>query len=145
MTAWPLALALVAPWAGHLSDRFSAGLLGTIGLAALAGGLTMLIFMPAQPSAADVLWRMALCGFGFGLFQTPNSRAMVAGSPTDRTGAASALQSAARLFGQTLGAALVATLFGRSPDTAATNTLHVALACAVAACLVSSFRRSIRE
>jgi MFS transporter, DHA2 family, multidrug resistance protein len=55
---------------------------------------------------------MMICGFGFGLFGSPNNRAIIASAPRERSGGAGAIQSAARLLGQTVGAALVALIFG---------------------------------
>ena len=54
---------------------------------------------------------MALCGMGFGLFQTPNNVTIVSSAPTHRSGGASGMLGTARLLGQTLGTTLVALLF----------------------------------
>nr|WP_210491228.1 MFS transporter [Microvirga antarctica] len=140
MTPWPLAIAFVSPLAGRLSDRFPPGILGTIGLVLLALGIASLVLLPADPSVLNILWRMGVCGLGFGLFQAPNSRAIVSGSPIHRSGAASALQSAARLIGQTIGAALVASLFALFPQSAATACLQLAVVFALVAALTSSLR-----
>jgi len=56
---------------------------------------------------------MALCGLGFGFFQAPNNRAIMASAPRRPSGAAGGMLSAARLLGQALGAAGVAILFSR--------------------------------
>ncbi len=72
--------------------------------------------MPADPSHFDVIWRMALAGAGFGLFQTPNNRTMIAAAPRERSGGASGMLGTARLLGQTTGAALVALFLARYPD-----------------------------
>ena len=58
---------------------------------------------------------MALAGVGFGLFQTPNNRTMIAAAPRERSGGASGMLGTARLLGQTTGAALVALFLGRYP------------------------------
>ena len=55
---------------------------------------------------------MALAGAGFGLFQTPNNRTMIAAAPRERSGGASGMLGTARLLGQTIGAALVALFLG---------------------------------
>jgi DHA2 family multidrug resistance protein-like MFS transporter len=68
--------------------------------------------LPAHPTTADIVWRVALCGCGFGLFQSPNNRAIVASAPRERSGGAGAIQGTARLLGQSIGAALVALVFG---------------------------------
>ena len=58
---------------------------------------------------------MALAGAGFGLFQTPNNRTMIAAAPRERSGGASGMLGTARLLGQTTGAALVALFLARYP------------------------------
>ena len=108
MMPWPLAVAVVAPFAGRLSDRRSPALLGGAGLLALAVGLAFLALLPSNPSIVSISWRMALCGAGFGLFQAPNNRTLIMSAPKARSGAASGMLGTARLAGQTIGAALVA-------------------------------------
>lgn len=108
LTPWPVMVGVMAPVAGRLSDRYSPGLLGGVGLAILAAGLALLLGMPASPSALDIGWRMAVCGIGFGFFQAPNVKAIMASAPPSRSGSASGMVATARLVGQSLGAALVA-------------------------------------
>jgi MFS transporter, DHA2 family, multidrug resistance protein len=115
ITPWPIAVALTAPLAGRLVERYPAGLLGGIGLLLFALGLGSLALLPAYPSIPDIIWRMALAGAGFGLFQTPNNRTMIATAPRERSGGASGMLGTARLLGQTTGAALVALFLARSP------------------------------
>ena len=66
---------------------------------------------------------MTVCGFGFGFFNTPNNRAILTSAPAARTGGASGMQATSRLLGQTLGAALVALVFGLFPLSGTTMTL----------------------
>ena len=115
ITPWPIAVAFAAPIAGRLVERYPAGLLGGIGLLLFAAGLGALALLPANPSIADIVWRMALAGVGFGLFQSPNNRTMIAAAPRERSGGASGMLGTARLLGQTIGAALVALLLARYP------------------------------
>jgi DHA2 family multidrug resistance protein-like MFS transporter len=116
ITPWPIAIAIAAPIAARLVERYPAGLLGGIGLLLFAAGLASLALLPPSPSIADVVWRMALSGLGFGLFQTPNNRTMIAAAPRERSGGASGMLGTARLLGQTVGAALVALLLARYPE-----------------------------
>jgi DHA2 family multidrug resistance protein-like MFS transporter len=111
MTPWPATVVVVAPIAGRLSDRFSAGLLGGLGLAAMCAGMVLLALLPAHAAWGDVVWRMALAGAGFGFFQSPNNRLLISSVPHERSGAGSGMLSSARLLGQTTGAALVAVCF----------------------------------
>jgi MFS transporter, DHA2 family, multidrug resistance protein len=129
LTPWPAAVVVVAPIAGRLADRFSAGILGGLGLAVMLTGLVLAMLMPADASWADVAWRLALCGAGFGLFQSPNNRLLIGSAPPDRAGAGSGMLSTSRLVGQTTGSALVAVVLGLThggPDSIVQAT-HVAL------------------
>ncbi len=112
MTPWPLAVGVAAPIAGRLADRYPAALLGGVGLAMLGAGLFLLAEMPVAASTAAIVWRMALCGLGFGLFQAPNNRTLLSAAPRSRTGAAGGMLASARLTGQTAGATLAAIMFG---------------------------------
>jgi DHA2 family multidrug resistance protein-like MFS transporter len=140
ITPWPLAIAVAAPIAGRLADRYPAGLLGAGGLLVFAAGLITLAFLPQRPDFVDVAWRMAMCGLGFGFFQSPNNRAMIASAPRHRSGGASGMLGTSRLLGQTTGAALVALLFGRIAQHATGYALFIAAGFAFAAAIVSSLR-----
>lgn len=140
MTPWPVAVGAAAPVAGRLADRFPAGLLGGIGMAVLAFGLAMLALLPAHASDADIVWRMACCGVGFGLFQSPNNRTMMSSAPRGRSGAAGGMLATARLIGQTAGALGVAILFRLIGHPATTAPLIAAALAALAAAAVSLSR-----
>lgn len=140
ITPWPIAVALAAPIAGRLADRYPAGILGGVGLMMNAAGLALLATFPEGGSAVDLMWRMALCGLGFGFFQSPNNRAMITSAPRARSGSASGMQGTARLTGQTLGAAGVAILFSTYAERGANIALMVAAGIAFAAACVSLTR-----
>ena len=146
MTPWPATVAVIAPIAGRLADRYPAGILGGIGLAVLSLGYLLLALLPAEPATLDILWRMTLCGLGFGFFQSPNNRAIVASAPRERSGGAGAIQSTARLLGQTIGAALVALIFGIAHPSGGTGpTVAILLASGFsAAAAVASLARLSR-
>ena len=118
MTPWPATVALVAPFAGRLADRYPAGILCGIGLAVLTSGFVLLAALPAQPHPADIVWRMMICGFGFGFFGSPNNRAIITSAPRERSG----------------GAALVALIFGFAGPSGGTGpTVAILLAAGFAA------------
>ncbi|HEX5281193.1 MAG TPA: MFS transporter [Micropepsaceae bacterium] len=139
MTPWPIGTAILAPIAGRLSDRFPAGLLGLIGLLAFGGGLAAMAVLDTTGNIANVAWRMALAGAGFGLYQSPNNRTIQASAPRHRSGGASGTQAMARLLGQTLGAALAALIMARMP---AVSAVWFAAGFAVLAACVSAARLS---
>ncbi|CAG9176688.1 MFS transporter [Cupriavidus pinatubonensis] len=116
LTPWSVVVALMAPIAGRLSDRYPPGLLGGVGLAVMSAGMASLALMPANPSALEIGIRMCICGAGFGFFQSPNLKALMASAPRERSGGASGVIATARLLGQATGAALVALSFGLAGD-----------------------------
>jgi DHA2 family multidrug resistance protein-like MFS transporter len=140
ITPWPIAIGIAAPIAGRLSDRYSAAIIGGIGLFVFALGLLSLAFLPEQPDTFDIGWRMLMCGTGFGLFQSPNNRVMLSAAPRERSGGASGMLGTARLLGQTTGAALVALLFARLPHGAPTVSILIASGFALIAAFVSLAR-----
>src|ERR1700686_5409464 len=140
MTPWPLVVAVMAPIAGPLSDRYAAGILGSVGLALLGLGMALLAMLPGNPHIADIVWRMALCGCGFGFFQAPNMKAIMSSAPAGRSGGSSGIVATARLIGQTSGAALAALCFGLVGREGATTALVLGAAFAVLGCVMSSLR-----
>ncbi|MBF4813002.1 MFS transporter permease, partial [Cronobacter muytjensii] len=76
-------------------------------LAVFVAGLVALALLPAQASAGDISLRGLLCGLGFGVFQSPNNREMLANASREHSGYASGVLAIMRTFGQCVGAALV--------------------------------------
>jgi DHA2 family multidrug resistance protein-like MFS transporter len=105
---WPAAVIVTALFTGRLIGRFSAGVLGTAGILIFAVGLILLATLDIGASPARIVVAMALCGMGFGLFQSPNNWALISSAPSTRSGAASGMLGSARLLGQSIGAASVA-------------------------------------
>jgi len=140
MTPWPMAVGIAAPIAGRLADRHRAGTLGGIGLAVFATGLGLLSLVHPGQTNWDIAWRMALCGLGFGFFQSPNNRAMVTAAPMHRSGAAGGALATARLLGQTAGAVTTAVFFQLAGTHATTAALATASGLAALAAVVSLSR-----
>ncbi|MFT4068973.1 MFS transporter [Paraburkholderia sp.] len=140
MTPWPAIIIIAAPIAGVLSDKVSSGWLGGVGLAAMTLGLLLLATLGPHPDALQISWRMALCGAGFGIFQSPNNRTILSSAPRERSGGASGMLGTARLTGQTLGAALVALIFGVAPKNGPIVALYVAAGFSAVAAVVSTLR-----
>ena len=140
ISPWPIVVSLAAPFAGRLSDRYPPGALGGAGLAILGIGMASLAWLPAAPSVTDIVVRMAVCGIGFGLFQSPNLRALMSSAPAERSGGASGVIAISRLIGQTVGAALVALCFGLAGEAGPVWALGLGAAFAAVACVASTAR-----
>jgi MFS transporter, DHA2 family, multidrug resistance protein len=146
---WLLASAAVAPISGPLADKYNSSRLAAIGLALFSLGLLAATLMGTNPSPLDIAWRMALCGIGYGLFQSPNNRSIQGSAPRERSGGPQAIQSVARVFGQTTGAVIVAIVFAfdghasvgsRISANAVILTMAIGTACAVVATVASIWR-----
>ncbi|MDZ7320953.1 MFS transporter [Kosakonia sacchari] len=106
-TAWPVGIMLVAPHAGRLADRYAPSLIATVGLCLFAVGLILLARLPHNPPVWDISLRSLICGIGFGCFQSPNNKEMMANASREHSGYASGVLAIMRTFGQCLGAALL--------------------------------------
>jgi DHA2 family multidrug resistance protein-like MFS transporter len=142
LTPWPLATTLTAPLAGRLIERVHPGILGGLGMTIFAVGLCLLATLGQISSSMELGWRMAICGIGIGLFQTPNNVTITTSAPIQRSGGASGMLGTARVLGQTLGTALVAVLFHVSGNQGGGEVvcLWVALGLAAAAGAMSLSR-----
>ena len=140
MSTWALVVALVAPLAGRWSDRVRPATLGSIGLFMLSVGMGLLATLGPDSTGAGITWRMAWCGLGFGLFQSPNLKAIMSSVPSQRSGGASGMVAMARLTGQTMGAALVALCFGWYGTAGASTALILGCITAGMAAVVSATR-----
>jgi DHA2 family multidrug resistance protein-like MFS transporter len=143
MTPWPLVVAFMAPIGGRMSDRYPVGILGGIGLLLLGIGMVLLARLPASPGVADIVWRMVICGIGFGFFQTPNMKALMSSAPPHRSGSASGIVATARLTGQTTGAALAALCFALAGHDGATLALALGAGFAALGAVMSFLRLAV--
>ena len=142
MTPWPLATMVVSPIAARFVEKHNPGITAAIGMGVYATGIILMLSLPTVGvSEFDIVWRMALCGIGFGMFQTPNNIIMVIATPVQRTGGAGGMQSTARLVGQTLGATAVTFIFAILPQSISVNAcLYAALGTSLVAGILSATR-----
>ena len=144
MTSWPLVIVFVAPLAGSLIGKVHPGILGCFGLLLMSTGCFMLSYIPADASHPDIAWRLALCGTGFGFFQSPNNHMLLSSAPNHRAGSAGGMLATARLVGQSTGAALVALFFHLFGDGAPHDAMLLAGALTICGALSSVIRLGLR-
>lgn len=105
MTAFPLAVMVVAPFSGSLSDRIGTRPLAFLGAAICALALFLMSQLPLSATFLDVTWRLAIFGLGTGIFQSPNVSAAMGSSPRPQLGIASGILSTVRTVGMVFGIA----------------------------------------
>ena len=111
ITPWSLATMVVSPIAARYVEHHNPGATAAAGMAVFVSGMILLLYAGESPAEWNIAWRMAVCGVGFGMFQTPNNIVMVMATPVHRSGGAGGMQSTARLVGQTIGATVVSSVF----------------------------------
>ena len=116
MTAFPLTVLAVAPFAGALSDR-----IGTVALAVAGSSLCALASLlfaarPADGGILPVILGLVVFGLGTGTFQSPNNSAVMGAAPREHLGVVSSLLGTSRSVGMVLGvAAAGAVLYAAVP------------------------------
>ncbi len=106
MTCFPLAVMVVGPFSGWLSDRLGSRGLSCLGQLIRAAAMVLLSRLPASAGALDVALRLTLFGAGAGVFQSPNTSAAMSSVPRPHLGVASAVLANMRNIGMVLGIAL---------------------------------------
>jgi MFS family permease len=96
----PAVMALVASYSGRLSDRRDPRILSSAGMAVIVAGLILLSFLSETSSLSYLVPTLVLVGFGFGMFSSPNSNAIMGSVGKKYLGVASATVGTMRLTGQ---------------------------------------------
>jgi MFS family permease len=111
LIAVPVAMAIAAPLAGWLADRFGGRVLPAVGMAFLAVSLYGLSLAEADSWLPSIAARLALAGVGMGFFQAPNNSAVMGAIPRPKLGAGGGLLATSRNVGMAIGVAIAGSLF----------------------------------
>jgi len=104
-----LALSLVGPFAGRLSDRFGARIIASVGLSIQVAVLFLLRGLTTTTSLVQLGIIEAFYGVGAGLFWPANTSAIMASSPPARYGVSSGMMNTFRNTGMVMSFALALT------------------------------------
>jgi EmrB/QacA subfamily drug resistance transporter len=107
----PLVMASITVLSGSLSDRIGSRLPVTLGMVILSTSLFLLSRYDAGTPLVVLIATLALNGVGIGLFNAPNSSAVMSAVPSAQRGVAAAVLSTARTLGNTLGLGLAGAIF----------------------------------
>ncbi len=110
ISAMPLASMVASAIAGPLSNRFGGRYFSAAGMLVMSGGVYSFGALHPGSQQLEVLWRLAMCGVGFGLVMAPTMGAVMRNVPPEKTGIASGITNMTRALGSVLGVALLVTL-----------------------------------
>ena len=107
MIAQPAIMAGLSPVAGKLSDRFSPFKLSSIGMGLCALGTCLFVFLNQGTSLWIVITALIITGFGFALFSSPNTNAVMSCVEETNYGVASSILATMRSIGHTISMVIV--------------------------------------
>jgi EmrB/QacA subfamily drug resistance transporter len=111
LVAQPVMQAVFSPCAGKLSDRVDSRIVASIGMAVVVVGLAMLVFLERSTGVAYIVSSLVILGFGFALFSSPNTNAVMGSVEKKVYGVASATIATMRLIGQMLSMGIAMLIF----------------------------------
>jgi len=111
LLAMPAIQAIFSPVAGRLSDRIEPRILASGGMALTAAGLSLFIFISAETTLSFIIASLILLGFGFALFSSPNTNAVMSSVDQGVYGVASATLATMRQVGMMLSMGITMSLF----------------------------------
>lgn len=98
----PMTQAFFSPFAGRLSDRIEPRIVASIGMAFTAAGLFLFIFLGEKTTVTFIVATLILLGFGFALFSSPNTNAVMSSIENRFYGVASGTIGTMRMMGMVL-------------------------------------------
>ena len=100
MISQPIAMTLLSPLAGKLSDKRNPGIIASTGMGLTASGLVLLCFIEEATPDYLIILLLIMMGVGFGLFSSPNSNAIMSSVDKRHLGVASGVVGTMRMVGQ---------------------------------------------
>ncbi len=102
MISQPLAMMILSPLAGRLSDKINPGIVASSGMALTASGIFSLCFISLGTPVAIIVLLLSIMGTGFAFFSSPNSNAVMSSVGKKHFGIASGVVGTMRVIGQSL-------------------------------------------
>ena len=100
LVSQPIVQAIFSPVAGRMSDRIEPRIVASTGMALTATGLFLLAMLKEGSALWFIIASLFLLGFGFALFSSPNTNAIMSSVESRLYGVASATLGTMRLIGQ---------------------------------------------
>ncbi len=112
MSAFPLAMMVMGPISGMLSDRgYQSQILSSLGMGMVGLGIMTLSTLAMSGQVGFIILGLALAGLGTGLFLSPNNNAIMGSVPKEQLGIGSGMIATMRNLGQVFGIAITGAVF----------------------------------
>lgn len=111
LVSQPITQTIFSPFAGRLSDRIEPQIVASIGMTFTAIGLSMVTFLSEGTGFEFIIASLVLLGFGFALFSSPNTNAVMSSVEKKSYGVASSTLATMRLTGQMLSMGITTLIF----------------------------------
>jgi MFS family permease len=111
LVAAPVMQAIFSPSAGKLSDKIEPRIVASVGMGLTVIGLILFIFLNQTTSLWFIILGLMILGFGFALFSSPNTNAVMSSADKKFYGVASATLSTMRSIGMMFSMGVVMVIF----------------------------------
>jgi len=111
LVSMPAMQAILSPLAGRLSDRIEPRIIASVGMGLATIGLVLFIFLVQDTAIEFILVSLIILGFGFALFSSPNTNAIMSSVGKRSYGTASATLATMRTVGMTLSMGIAMLIF----------------------------------
>ncbi|MEM3832103.1 MAG: MFS transporter [Thermoprotei archaeon] len=118
----PLLMAIFSPFGGWLSDKIEPRIIASIGMALISVSILRLSFLNINTSILDIVSWLMILGFGYALFSSPNTNAVMSSVERTKYGIASGILGTMRFTGQALSLAITVSIFSTITRTVITTT-----------------------
>jgi len=111
LVAQPIVMAIFSPFAGSLSDRIEPRIVASAGMTLTTIGLLLLTYINKETTLLFIVVSLIILGFGFALFSSPNTNAIMSSVEKRFYGIASGAVGTMRLQGMMISMGIVTLVF----------------------------------
>lgn len=125
LAPFALAMMILSPISGYLSDKYGAKILSSLGLLISAAGLLGLMRISANTSIVEIIIWQIIIGMGSGMFFSPNTSSIMGAVPADKRGIAGGVRTMMNNAGTVISIALAMAIVSSSISPEAMQGLFV--------------------
>ncbi|MBR2540836.1 MAG: MFS transporter [Mogibacterium sp.] len=154
LISMPAVQAIFSPLTGSLSDKFRPSVLASTGMGICAFTLILFSRIGETTHVAYIIFALCLTGFGFALFSSPNTNAILSCVSREDYGVANSIVATMRTYGQSSGMAVLSVItsvilgtasLAESPATDILRMMHTSFIIFAGICIIGLFFSLARD